>query len=320
MSKGRLSVVVPCYNEQDNVKNMCQALTVVLSALNKYDYEILFIDNDSKDNTQSILRELASKDKRVKVIFNNRNFGPEQSGFYALTQTNGDAIISLACDFQEPPELIPEFVRHWEQGAKVVWGQKKSTDESKLMFLMRSIYYKLSKNISNIEQYEHVTGWGLFDREVLDKIIELQDPWPLTRNQIPKLGYKPVLIPYKQAKRQYGQSSYNLIRYFDTSLNSITHTSKIPLKMAIYIGFGCSLISFLVGIYYIVYKLLFWNNVAFGVAPLLVGVFFIASLQIFFLGILGEYVLAILSRVSFKHYVVEKERINFDEKVTSDAK
>lgn len=319
-NKKMISIVVPCYNEQDNVQNMYQALTNIMSAMTMYDYEIIFIDNASEDSTAEILKHIAAKDTRAKIILNNRNFGPEQSGFYALTQANGDAIIGLACDFQDPPELIPEFVQKWEQGAKVVWGKKNSAEESKLMFLARTLYYKLVKNISDVEQYEHVTGWGLIDREVMDRLAELKDPWPMTRNQIPELGYKPVLISYNQPKRTAGRSSYNFIRYFDTAMNSIIHTSKIPLKLAIHVGFGCSLISLLVGLYYIVYKLVFWNDVAFGVAPLLVGVFFIASLQIFFLGILGEYVLAILNRVSFRRYVIEKERINFDEKIASSIK
>ncbi len=309
----KISIVVPCFNEEGNVVEMYEAIKRVMASLPQYDYENLFIDNCSVDKTPDLLREIAFKDKHVKVILNNRNFGPEQSGVYACIKATGDAVIALPCDFQDPPELIPDFIAKWEKGAKVVWGQKIESEESKKMRFIRTLYYKIIKMLTPIPQYEQVTGFGLLDKKVMQEVEERKDPWPLFRNIIPDLGYIPVLLPYKQNSRKRGKSSYNFFRYFDTALNSLVHTSKVPLKFAIYLGGFFSAMSFFLGCYFIIKKLLFWDAFDMGIAPIIVLICMIASLQIFFLGILGEYVLAILDRVSFRHYVIEKERINFDE-------
>ena len=314
MSPGKkVSIVVPCFNEQGNVENMAHALRAVMAKLPEYNHEILFIDNDSADDTPNILRRLASEDKRIKVILNNRNFGPERSLFHGLVASGGDAAIFLCCDFQEPPEMIVDFVREWENGAKVVWGQRIKTAGNPIMAMTRSLYYKLIRKFSSLPQYDNVIGFGLYDRLVLDELKDMHDPAPFIRNMVPILGYVPVLLPYEQKERASGKSSYNLFSYFNTALMGMVHTSKVPLKIAIWMGLAFSLFSFLVGMVYLVYKLVYWDSFSVGQAPLIIMVSMISSLQLFFLGILGEYVLAIQDRVGFNDkYVIEKERINFE--------
>ena len=311
--KKKISIVVPCFNEEGNVAKMVEAIRTVMAGLPQYEYENIFIDNDSADGTQSILRKCAASDRRVKAIFNNRNFGPDCSSFHGMLAADGDAVVSICCDFQEPPEMIADFVREWEKGAKVVWGQRRKTAGSPVMALTRSIYYKLIRKFSNLPQYDNVIGFGLYDREVLNELKAMRDPAPFIRNMVPILGYRPVLLPYDQRERKSGKSSYNLFSYFNTALMGMVHTTKVPLKLAIWTGMTFSLLSFLVGTFYLVYKLVFWDSFSVGQAPLIIMVSFIASLQLFFLGILGEYVLAIQDRVSFSKWVVEKERINFDD-------
>lgn len=310
--KKRISIVVPCFNEAGNVANMASKIREVMAELPQYEYENLFIDNDSTDGTQGLLRKCAAEDRRIKVILNNRNFGHDCSMFHGLISASGDAVIFICCDFQEPPELIVDFVKGWEQGAKVVWGQRKKTAGNRLMAATRSIYYKIIRKLSSLPQYDNVIGFGLYDREVIDNLKAMEDPAPFVRNMVPVLGYKPVLIPYDQHERASGKSSYNLFSYVNTALNALVHTSKVPLKLAIWIGMIFSFVSLVVGMFYLIYKLLFWDSFAVGLAPMIIMVSFIASLQLFFLGILGEYVLAIQDRVSFSKYVIEKERINFD--------
>lgn len=312
-NRRKVSIVVPCYNEQGNVTRMCETLTGILNGMSEYDWEILFIDNCSRDNTPNLLRELAKGDRRVKVILNNRNFGPDPSCFHALTQASGDCIIGLPCDFQEPPEMIPAFVKKWAEGNLVVWGQRAGTKEKGIMPLFRSIYYGLIEKLSSVPQYRYVTGFGAIDRRVMLQLAEMKDPWPLTRTMIPQLGYVPALIQYEQRARTSGRSSYNFFSYFYTALNALIHTSTVPLKMAIWFGTFFAICSALTGLFYFGYKLVYWDSFTVGLAPLIILVSFIASIQLVFLGILGEYVLLILNRVSFTHYVIEKERINFDE-------
>lgn len=309
----KISLVVPCYSEEENVPLIYGILKGIMATYSgRYTYEIIFVDNDSEDSTQQVIRDIASKDKNTKAIFNNRNFGPENSIFYGVLQASGDAVIYLASDLQDPPEMIHDFIKHWEEGSLVVWGQKTTSKESKIYYLLRTVYYKLIKALSPIKQYEHVTGFGLYDKKVVSHFKTINDPWPMLRNIIPYLGYKPVLIPYVQPSRQKGKSSYTLFKYFDTALNSLVHTSKAPLKLAIYVGFICAGLSFLVGCFYLVYKIFYWDSFYLGLAPVLIAIFFISSIQIIFLGLIGEYILNILDRASFRNYVVEKERINFD--------
>ena len=309
----KISIVVPCYNEEGNVANMTAKIREVMKSLPQYEYENICIDNASKDATPDILRQLSSEDHRIKVILNNRNFGADRSLFHGLLSARGDAAIYISCDFQEPPEMIVDFVREWERGAKVVWGQRRKTAGNPVMAMTRSIYYKLIRNFSSLPQYDNVIGFGLYDREVLDELRDMRDPAPFIRNMVPIIGYQPVLLPYDQRERASGKSSYNLFSYFNTALMGMVHTSKVPLKLAIWMGMIFSVLSFSVGIFYLVYKLLFWDSFSLGQAPMIIMVSMISSLQLFFLGILGEYVLAIQDRVSFSKYVVERERINFDD-------
>ena len=310
----KISVVVPCFNEEGNVANMCATLKGVLAGMeDRYEWEILFIDNCSSDDTPNLLRGLAALDKRVKVILNNRNFGPEQSGFYALTQASGDCIVCLPCDFQEPPELIPEFISKWEVGNMVVWGQRRGTQERGLLHVARGIYYRIMLAMASLPQYENVTGFGCIDRRVMLQLAAMRDPWPMLRTMVPQLGYRPCFIQYDQrARAAAGKSSYNFFKYLHTALNAMVHTSSMPLKAAIWTGLFFAFVSFLIGCFYFVYKLVHWDSFALGQAALILLVSFISSVQLVFLGILGEYVLLILRRVSFKRYVIEKERINFD--------
>lgn len=310
----KISLFTPCYNEEENIKNMYNAVSSVMATLPQYDYEYVFIDNCSQDKTPEILKEIAKEDNRVKAIFNERNFGPGRSGTYGFMQTSGDASICLACDFQDPPEMIPEFIRKWEEGYKVVWGKKKDSDEGRLMFAVRSLYYKIIKSFSDVPQYDNVTGFGLYDKEVLDWIRKANDPNPNLRNMIADFGYKVAFVDYHQAKRKAGKSSYNFYRYFDTAMNSLINTSRTPLRMATFTGFILSGICFLIGLFYLILKLVFWNSFILGTAPLVVGVFFLGSIQMLFIGIIGEYIGEILTRITNRPLVVEKDRINFDAK------
>lgn len=307
----KISVVVPCYNEEENIQDSYNLLKKVFTKIPQYDYEFIFADNDSLDKSQEILREIASKDHKVKVILNNRNFGPECSTINAMYSATGDAVVLVTCDRQDPYELIPEFISKWENGEKVVWGQKTASKESWLMYQVRSLYYKIIKQVSSVKQYSHVIGYGIYDKSVIEEIRQSKDPNPILRNVIPNLGYKPLLIPYTQRNREKGKTTYNFFSYFDTAINSLIHTSTIPMKIMVHLGLCFSLLSFFVGIVYLIYKLTHWDTFSAGVAPMIILFSFFVSLQIFFLGIIGEYLLAVLDRVSFTKNVVEKERINF---------
>ena len=308
-----ISLFTPCYNEEGNVYALYKKVTEVMKNLPEYEYEYIFIDNASTDNTQSILRKIASEDKRVKVIFNVRNFGPSRSGSYGFFQTSGDVSICLACDFQDPPELIPEFIRKWEEGYKVVWGKKLDSEESKLMYAFRLLYYKIVKSMAESEQYDNVTGFGLYDKEVMDLLRNSNDPTPNFRNLIGEYGYEVGMVEYHQPKRKAGKSSYNFFKYYSVAVNSLITTSRIPLRVATFLGTIVAGLSFAVGVVYFVLKLIFWNSFSFGIAPLVSGLFFLGAVQLLFIGVLGEYIGEILVRQMNRPLVVEKERINFEE-------
>ncbi len=308
-----ISLFTPCYNEEGNVYALYKKVTEVMKNLPEYEYEYIFIDNASTDNTQSILRKIASEDKRVKVIFNVRNFGPSRSGSYGFFQTSGDVSICLACDFQDPPELIPEFIRKWEEGYKVVWGKKLDSEESKLMYAFRLLYYKIVKSMAESVQYDNVTGFGLYDKEVMDLLRNSNDPTPNFRNLIGEYGYEVGMVEYHQPKRKAGKSSYNFFKYYSVAVNSLITTSRIPLRVATFLGTIVAGLSFAVGVVYFVLKLIFWNSFSFGIAPLVSGLFFLGAVQLLFIGVLGEYIGEILVRQMNRPLVVEKERINFEE-------
>lgn len=308
-----LSIVTGCFNEEGNVAELYQRVCKTLAEeLPEYAFEMIFIDNASTDKTLDILRNIARSDKRVKVIVNNRNFGPLRSGHHAILQAKGDALILLASDLQDPPEMIPQFVRKWVEGFKVVLAQKVSSEESSTFFFVRSLYYRIVKRLSSIEVIEHVTGFGLYDRQVIEDVRRINDPYPYFRGLIFELGYQHSLITFNQPARKRGFSKINLYELWDVAVLGITNHSKIPLRLAIFTGFGIGIFSFFLALLYLLYKLLFWQNFQLGIAPLVIGIFFLGAVQLVFIGILGEYIGSIHTQVLHRPLVIEKERINFD--------
>jgi glycosyltransferase involved in cell wall biosynthesis len=311
MSARLISVVTPCYNEEGNVREMHEAIRKIFASLPQYRYEHLFIDNASKDSTPRVLRELAADDPHVKVIFNARNFGQVRSGYYALLQTSGDAVIALACDFQDPPELIPEFLRRWESGSKVVLGVKEASEESGLLWALRGRYYRLLARIADIQVVKQSTGFGCFDRTVIEGLRRIDDPYPYFRGLLAEIGHEPSLVPFRQPARKKGISSQNFYALYDLAFLGIVNHSKVPLRLATMTGFALAALSLLVAFAYLVYKLLFWNQFTVGIAPILIGFFFLTSVQLFFIGIVGEYIGSIYTQVRHHPHVFEKERLNF---------
>lgn len=314
-----ISVMIPCYNEQDNVRAICEAVrTVFQTSLPQYQYEILFIDNKSVDRTREILRELCAEDSHVKAILNVKNFGQFNSPYYGLCQTTGDCTILMCCDFQDPVELIPQMVEKWEQGHKVVCMIKTSSRENKLMYALRSIYYKMIHTMSeNVKQIEHFTGFGLYDRSFLDILRSLHDPTPFLRGLVAEYAPDHLEIPYEQQRRRAGKTSNNFFSLFDAAMLSFTSYTKGGLRLATFGGIVISFLSFLVGLVYFIMKLLNWDSFPMGNAPVLMGVFFLGGIQIFFLGLLGEYIMSINTRVIGRPLVIEEARLNFDH--TSEA-
>lgn len=304
-------VVAPCYNERENVPVLYEAVRTALSGLPGIRWELLFIDNASADGTQDALRRVAASDPRVKVIINQRNFGHVRSPFHGLLQAGGDAVVVMASDLQDPPELLPEFVARWQQGCPVVVGQKTNSEEAPVFFAVRRAYYKLVRRLADVEVLQNVTGFGLYDRKVVEAFRALDDPYPYARGLISELGYAVACVPYQQPKRRRGLTKNNFYSLFDVAMLGITTHSKVPLRLATMLGFAGSALSFAVGLVYLVYKLLFWYRFPLGVAPAVIGLSFFASVQLFFIGVIGEYVGAIHTRVSKRPLVVEKERINF---------
>jgi glycosyltransferase involved in cell wall biosynthesis len=311
MTRKLISVMTPCFNEEGNVEELHRRIAAVFDTLPQYDWEHILIDNASRDSTPAILRRMAAADPRVKVILNTRNFGHIRSPFHALLQARGDAVISLASDLQDPPELIPRFIEKWEQGYKVALGQKETSDESAIFFAIRGAYYRLVRKLADIELFEHVTGFGLYDREVIEQFRKVNDPYPYGRGLISDLGYDVALIQYHQPLRKSGITSNNFYTLYDMAMLGITNHSKVPLRMATLLGFAMALLSLLVAIGYLVYKILFWNRFPVGQAPVVIGLFLFSSVQLFFTGVLGEYIAAIHTQVLHRPLVIEKERINF---------
>lgn len=308
----KITILNPCFNEEENVGLMYEAIKNIMSELPQYDYEHIFVDNCSTDRTFEILKKIAAKDRKVKVIENLRNFGPDRSGVNALYHASGDAVISLASDFQDPPQMIPQFIAKWEEGEKIVWGQRNSSDTNIVMQTVRKLYYKIINSISDCEEIEQCTGFGIMDREVIDWIKWINDPDPFLRNIIVDLGYKPCLLPYKQGKRIRGKSSYNIFRYVDTALLSMVTASKKPLRIATYIGGFTAFTSMVLGVVYLILKLCMWDQFDAGMAPVLIGMFFLGAIQLICIGIVGEYVGAVLTRVKKRPLAVEKEMLNFE--------
>jgi glycosyltransferase involved in cell wall biosynthesis len=307
----KLSIVSGCFNEAGNVEELVVRVAKAMQFLPQYDYEQIIIDNASTDGTQEILRKLAAENPRLKVIFNARNFGHIRSPYYGMMQGFGDAVIYLASDLQEPPELIPEMVRQWEAGAKAVVGIKDSSDESPAFFAVRRLYYRLVEGLAETQTIQNFTGFGLYDRVIMEYCRSLNDPYPYFRGLIAEVGLPVTRIPYHQPLRMRGFTKNNLYTLYDIAMLGITNFSKVPLRLAAMLGFATALLSLLVACAYFLYKLLFWTNFPLGTAPLVIGLFFFASVQLFFIGILGEYIGAIHTQVLKRPLVVEKERINF---------
>jgi len=307
-----VSVVTGCYNEEENVAELYRQVAEVFAGLPEYDWELIFIDNASRDRTVAILRDIAAKDKRVKVIVNARNFGHIRSGYHALLQARGEAIIAMASDLQDPPRLIKDFVAKWEQGYKVVMAVKKESEESRLMHGLRRLYYRLLSRLSDVDLVEQYTGFGLYDRQVIDIIRKLDDPYPYFRGLIADLGFDAAQVEFVQPKRQRGKTKSNFYVLFDMALLGMTSYSKVPLRLATMLGFASAGVSLLAALFYFVYKLVYWKSFSLGLAPVVVGIFFFSSVQLFFLGIVGEYVGSIHTLVRKMPLVVERERINFD--------
>ena len=310
----KISILIPCYNEEENVVPMSQAIRELFEGeLKQYKYELVFIDNDSKDNTRTLLRQICEENPNVKAIFNAKNFGQFNSPYYGMLQTTGDCTISMVCDFQDPIELIPQYIREWENGYKIVIGIKKSSKESKIMYALRSVYYKMIKKFSDVEQIEHFTGSGLYDKTFIDVLRDLDDPTPFLRGIVAELGYKRKEIPYEQPKRRAGKSHNNFYTLYDAAMLSVTSYTKIGLRIATIAGAFLSGVSILIALAYLVMKLIWWDRFVAGMAPILIGMFLLGAIQIFFIGFLGEYILTINQRMMKRPLVIEEERINFEE-------
>lgn len=307
-----ISIVVPCYNELENVEPISKAIIkIVEEKLPSYDYEILFIDNNSTDGTKEILRRLCRENQRIKTIFNAKNFGQFNSPYYGLCQTSGDCTIMMCCDFQDPVEMIPQLISKWEEGYKIVCAIKTSSKENKIMRFLRTCYYKMIKKMSDVEQIEHFTGFGLYDRSFIKVLKDLDDPLPFLRGIVAELGYKRIDIPYEQQKRAAGKTHNNWATLYDAAMLSFTSYTKVGLRIATLIGFFLSAISIVVAIVYLILKILFWDRFIAGTIPILLGVCILGSIQLFFIGLMGEYILSINKRVMKRPLVIEEERINF---------
>lgn len=308
----KISVMIPCYNELENVMPMSEAVVEQFEKnLTEYDYELVFIDNCSTDGTRDKLEEICAKNKNIKAIFNAKNFGQFNSPFYGMCQTSGDCTICMCCDFQDPVELIPKFVHEWEKGYKIVSAIKTSSEENGFMYFLRSCYYKLIKKMSDVEQIEHFTGTGLYDKSFIDVLRKLDDPTPFLRGIVAELGSQRKDIYYRQAERRAGKTHNNWYRLYDAAMLSFTSYTKIGLRLATIFGFIFSALNMLVALGYFIAKLIWWEEFSIGTAPMLIGIFFTGSVQLFFLGLLGEYILNINTRSMHRPLVVEERRINF---------
>jgi len=307
-----ISVVSSCFNEEENVEELCHRIKAVFQKLEGYDYEHIIADNASTDQTVQILRRIAGQDKRVKIIVNSRNFGHIRSPIHAILQASGEAVIGMVSDLQDPPELIPQFIEEWEKGRKIVIGVKSASEESKIFYAIRSLYYFFVKRLAEIDMVEHFTGFGLYDRQVIEILRQIDDPYPYFRGFICDIGFERSEIKYLQPMRKRGLTKNNFYTLYDLAMLGITNHSKVPLRLAAFFGFLTASLSLLVGLFYLAYKLIYWYSFEVGMAPLVIAIFFFAAVQLIFLGIIGEYVGSIHTQVQKRPLVVEKERVNFN--------
>lgn len=310
----KISILIPCYNEVENVGPMSETIVKIMTEeLPQYDYELVFIDNCSEDGTREKLEEICGKNKKIKAILNVTNFGQFNSPFYGMCQTTGDCTISMCCDFQDPPEMIPKYVAEWENGYKIVSAIKTTSKENAFIFFLRKVYYKLIRNMSSVKMIENFTGTGLYDRSFINLLKELDDPIPFLRGIVAEYNFKRKEIPYEQGKRRAGKTKNNFYSLYDAAMLSITSYTKVGLRIATWMGFISAAVSFLIAVIYLVMKLTHWYSFQAGNAPMIIGVFLIGSLQLFFIGLIGEYILNINTRVMHRPLVVEEKRLNFDE-------
>ncbi len=308
----KISIMIPCYNEEENVVPMAKAVVEEMEKhLSAYDYELLFIDNDSSDNTRPLLREICKQNPKIKAIFNAKNFGQFNSPYYAMLQTTGDCTIGMCCDFQDPVELLPEMVRMWEDGAKIVSCIKTASKENPIMRFLRSCYYKIIKKMSSVDQIEHFTGFGLYDKTFIEVLRNLKDPTPFLRGIVAELGFKRVNLEYTQAKRRAGKTHNNFFTLFDAAMLSFTSYTKVGLHLVTFAGLVLSALSILAALVYLVLKLLYWDRFSAGFAPMIIGLFFLNAIELLFIGFVGEYVMSINTRIMNRPLVIEEERINF---------
>lgn len=315
----KISILIPCYNEIENIVDMSKAVVNIMETkLDNYDYELIFIDNFSTDGTKDKIEEICAANKKIKAIFNVANFGQSNSPFYGLCQTTGDCTIGMCCDFQDPVEMIPLFVAEWEKGYKIVTGVKTTSKENHIIYLLRSMYYKMIRNMSDVKMIEHLTGFGLYDKSFIDIVRKLDDPVPFFRGMIAEYGTMRKDLEYQQEKRRAGKSKNNFYTLYDFAMLSITSYTKIGLRLATFFGFISSGISLIVAIIYFILKLVNWYNFQAGYAPLIIGVFLLGSIQLFFIGLLGEYILNINTRVINRPLVIEEKRINFESDIKGE--
>lgn len=307
----KISVVTPCYNEEDNAELIYAKVRDVFRELKEYEYEHIFIDNASTDNTVNILKEIANEDKNLKIIVNSRNFGHIRSPFYGLLQAQGDAVISLVSDLQDPPEMIRDFILKWREGYKIVVGVKKQSKESKVMFAIRKMFYNFIGSISEIDLLKNFTGFGLYDRKIIEIFKQINDPYPYFRGLICDIGFEVSILEYVQPVRQKGMTKNNFYTLYDMAMLGITNHSKVPLRLATMVGFSTAFISMLFALIYLIYKIIFWQKFSLGIAPIVIGLFFFSAVQLLFVGIIGEYVGSIHTQVLKRPLVIEKERVNF---------
>lgn len=319
-AKKTISVMIPTYNEEENARPIYEAVRDELQkSCPAYDYEILFIDNKSTDRTRSIIEEICARDRHVKAIFNSKNFGQFNSPYYGMIHTSGDCTITICADFQDPVELIPKFVAEWEKGYKIVIGKKTRSRENPVMYFLRGCYYKIIRKMSSVEMIEQFTGFGLYDKSFIQTLRDLHDPTPFIRGIVAELGPERKEIEYEQPRRRAGKTHNNLYTLYDAAMLSFTSYTKVGMRLATFLGFGIAIVSFVVALFYLVAKLLFWQSFTAGYAPMMIAVFFMGGVQLVFLGFLGEYVMSMNARVMNRPLVIEEKRLNFDADARADG-
>lgn len=310
--KKKISIVTPCFNEEENIQELYRRVTKVLTDYtDKYEYELIFIDNDSQDHTQTLIKSICSKDHRVKLIINSRNFGHIRSPVHGMLQANGDCVILIFCDLQDPPETIHKFIEKWENGADAVLGIKSASNESALMFLIRKIYYRTIDFLSEIKLQKDFNGFGLFDRKIIEALRIFNDPYPYLRGLILEAGYNIEHVKYVHQSRKRGITKNNFFTLYDIAMLGITSHSKVPLRLVTLSGFAMASVSLVAAMTYLVYKLAYWDGFKLGMAPIVIGLFMFASIQLLATGLIGEYIGFIYTKLQHRPLVLEKERINF---------